>query len=241
MKLKPLLTYIPLILLMSACGGAGPTPTPTQPAPRGQVEIQSPAEGTVIYAESMVVSGTAADLPPDGFHLRVVTAAEETLAETTIVPVDGRWQVEFPHGYSGDPTEVIIYALPVDSTAAGDYEAISVMISSAEFRPEGTFGTLLLPADGSTIGGDTIEIIGTASGVFEGTVQLVLETDEAIISEITLTLNNPSIIDEVPFTAELSIGAYDGPARIRLYVISAQDGSEITLDSVDVLIGEAAG
>jgi hypothetical protein len=243
------LIFAMLMMVIAACTPAASDPgtgeltvlSTEAPLP-GSVEIEVPENGAIIYAETMFISGTASDLPDGGFQLEVVTASGEQLVETTVQPDDGSWQVELVHGYEGDPMEAQIFALPVDTTIQGEYDVETIAVSSQDNRPEGTFGSIISPGEGVTLGGDSIEVSGTASGLFENTLVVVLEDAEgSVLDEEILTITNPYFIDEMVWSATLETDGYTGEATIRAYYQDAQDGDEVTLDEVTFTLQVAAG
>ena len=230
-----------LIALFAACTPAAPPPTatPEQPTLDGNVRISLPGAGSTIYSELMFINGTAEDV--DSFTLRLVTASEEILHEMTIEPENNTWLVEFPHEYDDDPIEVTILALPVDTEIEAQYGSMSIVLAGLDHRPGGVFGSITNPVDGSSIGGDTFEVNGMASGLFEGSLVVVLETETETISQQLLTVANPNLIDHVPWSTQLDTNGYTGAATIRAYYDDARDGAEVTVDSVDVTVTTAAG
>lgn len=236
---------LPLILLLIAAsctpGASGPTPTPTPPPLTGEVNVETPQDGSIIYAELLYVSGTARDLPPEGFRLQLVGSDEELLFEQSVRVEGERWQVEIPHGFSGVPSEAALYILPADPVVEGDYGVISLALASLDQRPEGSFATIRAPGAGAVVGGDEILTYGTASGLFENTFILRLEQDGAVIDEQIITINNPYFVDDVSWTASLRTQGRSGNATIRAVYISAMDGSENILAEVAVLLTTEAG
>jgi len=240
--LKSLL-FLLSILLLSACGGttdgASTQPTAT-PMLTGSIDILYPQTGTIVYAESLYLSGTVADVEQLTFTLQVIGADEQIIAQTNVDTPAGDWQIELIHGYTGEPTEATIRAIPL--TGDGIYDSASIIISANSYRPEGVFGSIITPGDGDIVGGDMLLVEGSVSGVFEGTFQLALiNAAGTMIDEQTITAFNPYFIDEVPYQAELATNAYTGPATIRAYALSADDGSEIPLGSVSITIESSAG
>jgi hypothetical protein len=245
--MRKLLLAATTLLMAAACSPgtpAAPAP-PTLPPLSGTVEIDFPQDGTVIYAESLYVSGSASGVPDNQFTLKLVNADDQTLNQATVqVDDSGKWQVELVHGVEGEPSEMAIFAVPsyADAPAGSDYDIRSVVIASKDYRPEGVFGSILAPFEGSSVGGDIIPVNGTVSGVFEGefTLELTAEDGTLLDSQQVLAMN-PNFIDEVPWSAEIATQGYTGQATIRAYAISARDGSEIPLGSVQIEITRSAG
>lgn len=232
------------LLWASACAPALPeNATPSAPPlAAGTVDIDTPQTGSIFYAEVLYLAGSAANLPPEGFRLRLVTADDTRLAETMVQPDDdGRWSLELRHGYSGDPIEVSILALPVAAQSPQEYALESVVISALANRPAGTFGRLLSPTAETRVGGDQIQVVGTASGVVDGTLSVQLQTPEGtLLTEETVHLQHPYPVDEILWQTDLPIGSYRGAARL---VLLAQDaaGERRVLDEIALTIGAAAG
>lgn len=228
-------------MLFAACAPAVP-PAPTIPPLVGDVQITTPQTGSIIYAPTVYLGGTASGLPAEGFRLLIVSAEEVTLADTPVQPQGDNWTLELPNPVTTTPVEVTISALPVDASVPGDYDIVSAVFATEKERPEGIFATIITPFDNDTAGGDIIPLYGTASGLFEGTLNLALEQpDGTVITEQFIPVNNPGVIDEVPWEAELTTNGYRGMAVIRAFYLSARDGEKITLDTVTVTIEDAAG
>lgn len=236
-----------LTLLLTACSPAAPIAT-VLPSPlplTGSVVIDNPPDGAIIYSELLYMSGSAQSVPGNQFQIVLTGVDDQTIAQTTVqIGSDNKWKLELPHGYTGDPTEVTVTAranypgAPADS----DYADESIVLSSKDHRPEGTFGRITSPDEGSTVGGDMIQVTGTASGVFENqfTVEMLDDKGNSLARQ-AVALFNPYIIDEMPWTVQLSIGKYLGPAEIRVYTKSAKDGSDVPIASVKVTVTADAG
>jgi immunoglobulin-like protein involved in spore germination len=109
----------------------------------------------------------------------------------------------------------------------------------------GPRGSVTQPLDGATVSGGSIQIAGTAGGIFENmfTVAVVDLSGNTIASQ-GITLNNPNFDNLVSWSAALSTGNYSGQAEIRAFTASPRDGSLILLGSVHVTIvpgGSGAG
>lgn len=243
--MKIILTCLLLMSALVACSPSAPpaSPTPSIPVPEGEVSILSPQSGVVIYAELMNITGTSSALPDEGFRLQIFTAEDEQIAETSVIPgEDGGWATEIRHNYTGEPTEITILSLPADPAIPGDYDVSSAVLSSLEYRPEGSYAAILSPSEGNVIGGDQIQIVGNGSGLFENTLLLSLTSSAGdVLAEEIVTLNNPYFVDEVIWTADMEISGYTGPAVLRAYYQDAENGEEITLSSVNVMLSVAAG
>ena len=228
-----------IILLLAACGGDSDSegfanPTATFEAGAATVNITAPPSGSIIYAESIRISGEVLG-SPQAFSIRLLTPDEQVITETDVDAQPGEWQVELVHGFTGTPTEVEIMATGADGTVL---DTSTVLLSDVSNRPEGSIATITLPLDGDTVGGDVIPVQGRASGIEGGllTLQLVDSADNVIDSE-TMNLLNPFVIDDVPWQADLERRDATGSATIRL--LSADEANEF--DRVAVTLSEAAG
>lgn len=241
-----------MVLLAACAPNAGNAPTgegilvtlaATTAPLQGDVDIVYPISGSIIYSEALWLQGTAENVPADGFMLQVIAPDDTVLAQSIVVPQDGQWQVELPHNYNGDPTEATIIAKSIDTSIAGDYDIVSILISAASNRPEGVFGSIIVPSEGETVGGDTIYVSGRGSGFFENTIVVVLETadDAEQISNVIVTMHNPYFMDDMIWEAELPRNDFVGNAVIRGYYTNAESGEEVEVFRVNVVVSSVAG
>ncbi len=239
-----LLIFLWLLLLAACTSDATPdnvdnTDSPTVETISGNINITNPLTGSSIFAEALYVAGTAEGIPGDAFHLRVVTVDEVILAETEVSSDNGRWSVELIHEYDGTPTEALLIA---EDANGNQYDAESVLIASLDNRPQGTFGVILSPQEGSVVGGDQIEVMGTGSGLFENTLILQLaEPGGEIITEVILTLENPYFVDERVWVTDVDTNGHTGPTILRISYQDAESGEFITLDENAIMLSVAAG
>ena len=231
-----------LIAVLAACGAAPDNPSndPANPVMQGDVRITFPESGTVIYSEALYIEGTADGLPEDGFILRAVLPDDSILTETTIQPDGNEWSVDMLHNYTGDPTQIILEAIPANG-AEGYYSEQSLIINQLTYRPDGIFGTLLSPTPEMAVGGDLIEVAGTASGIPDNTLTISLtERDGTPISEIEYVIPSPYIIDEVLWITDLPTADFTGLATVTVtYVDDA--GETQTLGEADIVVSVVAG
>jgi hypothetical protein len=233
---RRVLLFLMALFFLAACApSVVVTPTApvsaVTPAPSSVVNFSYPPEGTIVYADKVYLSGTAQNITT--FHLQLIGTDKNVLARATVQVKDGQWQVEVPHTYMGEPTEVTIFALPADDAAEGsEYGVTTIALAGKTYRPEGTFGQITDPAAGSAVGGDSIQVSGSASGVFENTFTLALMNGDRVIDQQTVTMINPYFVDDVPWSAELKTNGYTGPVQLVAYAISPKDGSKIRLGEV---------
>ena len=229
------------ITLLSACGTNTPaeTPSPTEPPLIGAVEITSPKLGSIIYAETLFISGTIQGV--DAFTLHIETATGEVLFDGTITGIDGYWSREIVHGYAGEPIEAIIQAKSTDSRVSLQYDELPILISSLAYREEGIFGLILFPSEQQSVGGDSIQIEGTASGIPDSRLSVTLRYDEGLIDKQIIVLDNPYRLDERTWSADLLTNGYLGTAFIDIAYTDPETQSEQILDTISIIIGSAAG
>jgi hypothetical protein len=223
------------LLFASACSPAMPLPTmtPAIPTLEGNVDILYPQDGSVIYSEALTISGTATT---SNFALKMIGPDEKIIAQTTVQAQEDDWKVELVHSYRGEPIEVNILAVPTDADSDLDYDIATILIAPLDSRPEGVFGSITAPSDGDSVGGEVIQISGTASGLPENLLSIALiGSDGAIIDSRDITVYNPYVIDDMPWTAELTTNGYTGVAEIRI------SSGETTLSSINVNVTAEAG
>lgn len=246
MRIKLIIGLAFVAMIMVACTPSdaddSATIDPTQTVLQGNIDITSPPSGAIIYGETIYLSGTASDIPDEGFQIQLLAPDDSVVAEATVQPTDGDWSVEIVHNYTGNPTEVSIVAKSVDTANTLTYDIESIVLSTLENRPEGTFGEITSPTDGTSIGGDSLLVSGRGSGFFENNFVLILEAPNGeVIEEVPVTLNNPNFVDDIPWEAEIPRGDFVGNAVIRMVYQDMESGDVITIDSVDVIVSTVAG
>jgi hypothetical protein len=234
--------FVVFMLLMAACS------PPTANVNGGSVTIrledqyilmENPADGTVIYSELLYASGVVQREARSGFRLALVDAAEQTIAETVIYPDEhATWRVELPHTYQGEPSEMTLLGLPLDAESEQVYSSTSLIIAGLQYRPEGTFGSIRLPSDGMTVGGESILVEGTLSGLGDIPVRIKLMRPDDLqpLDSVEVGSSSPFVLDETPWRVALSTAFYIGPAQLVL----VSDTDEV-LAEIDITITEAAG
>lgn len=237
---------IVLMVILTSCRTAAPSATmiPTSTAVpsalTGRVTILTPPQGAVVYSEVLNISGIVSGLPGDTFMLTLAGPDDETIARAVIHAADEEWRIELPHSYIGEPVEASLIARPADPLVSEIYAQQTIALAGLSYRPEGMFGSITFPVEGSTAGGETLLITGSASGVPEGalTVDLIAEDGQTVTRTYAATVN-PYLIDDMPWSAELGTQGYTGPAAIQ---ISAQnDNTIIPLAQIQIMIDTAAG
>lgn len=216
---------------------------PTQASLEGNVNITHPISGSIIYTESLFLQGTASNIPAEGFRIQLIAPDDSILAETIVQSEGETWQVEIVHEYNGEPIETIIIARSLDNAVLEDYDIESIVISSSEYRPEGTFGAIITPTSNTTVGGDQIPIIGRGSGFFEGTFILALEEadDGAEISQLVVTMFNPYFLDDMIWEVDLPTNGFTGHAVLRMFYHDAATGATIDIERIELVVSSIAG
>lgn len=236
-----MLRYWAAFLLLGFCAACMATSTDTPPIETSaSVTINAPSIGTVIYSDRIYVAGTADALPENNFQLEVATVADEVLGEAIIEPQNGEWNVQLPHNYTGDPTEITIRAYAEGAEAGTEYDIAAAVLSPADNRPEGTYGLILQPSDGDTAGGEQIPLFGVISGIDADELIVRLIMGDEIITEQIISVDYPNRADEIPWQADLSTSERTGPVTITVGYADAEDGF-ILLDEVSIVLTAIAG
>lgn len=233
------------LFLLAACRPSfsppGPPTTPTAPPLMGSVDIEFPPDGAVLYAEVASISGTAFSIPEGRFTLKLVGPELEVIAQAEVTANDGPWHIDLLHGYSSEPVEVTLSAEPADSRNTGEYDVVTIALASRDFRPEGSYSTILAPAENDSVGGESFLTAGTASGIFNNALSLeLIAEDERIITQRVIMLQNPHHIDDIPWQTEIETHGYTGPAVLRVFGINAT-GQEEGATALNLQIGIEAG
>lgn len=235
------ISYLITIFLLVSCGPNAPaeTPVPTEPSLEGQVQVTSPQLGSIIYAEMLAVAGVVEEI--ETFQLEIETLDGVMLFDGEVRSANGQWSEEIVHGYHGEPIEAVIRAKPLDHRVTQAYHEVPILIASLAYRDEGTFGSVLFPSDQQSVGGDAIEVMGTASGIPENRLSIMLRHDEGLIDKQVITLNNPYQVDERMWLANLLTNGYQGEAFIDIAYTNNETETEQILDTISIIIGSAAG
>lgn len=249
MQNKFLTSLILTLLFLAACTQATAPPEnsePTQETLQGAVDITFPMSGAIIYSETIILQGTATNIPDDGFQIQLVTPDENVIAEATVQPEDdSSWFVEIVHGFTDDPTEVTIVAKNTDPNSVLDYDIELIALSNLENRPDGVFGSILSPTEGMQVGGDMILVSGRGSGFFEGTFILRLENAEGeVVTEMPVTMQNPNFIDDMLWEAELARNDFIGNGTLYMLeedIADENGGEPFIIDSINVVVTSVAG
>ena len=230
-----------IIAVLSSCGTNFPaeTPMPTEPSLIGRVDIASPQLGSIIYAELLFASGSIQGV--DAFQLRVETVDGDVLYDAKITGIDGHWRREIVHGYSGEPIEAVIRAKSANSQVKSVYDEVPILISSLAYREEGIIGKILFPTEQQTVGGDSIQVTGTASSIPDNRLSLMLRYDDGLLDKQIIALDNPYQIDERVWSADLLTNGYLGEAFIDIAYTDPETDSEEVLDTISIIIGSVAG
>jgi len=241
MRLRVLLFTLILLTITACSSSDAPTFSTNTPAPlTGFVEFAPHLQNAVFYSEVLNLSGTAQDMVNDRFRIRVINALDEVIAETVVTVQDEQWEVSLVHGYTGEPMQLNIFALPENTQFVGDYALLTTIISDLEYRPDGLYGAILYPLADDVVGGDQIEVYGTLSGTSQPAwVQLVI--DDEVISEFETTYQNTTRVDEMWWETELILPTdYAGPATLKLGY-KDDTGSFVEVEAVNIMLSIIAG
>ncbi len=237
-----LLLILTITLLASACSGdVAPdlTPAPTEPPLIGGVNIVSPQLGSVIHAEVLSASGTIDGV--EAFRLELETVDGEILFDGIINSQGDAWRAEVILDYVGEPVEAVLRAKSKDRRVSLQYDELSLLIAPMTLRDEGVFGIVLSPSEDQQVGGDAIQISGTASGISDSRLSIVLKHDEGLIDKQIIRLDNPYQVDERVWSADLLTNGYMGRATLEVSYTNPETESEQILDTISILIGSVAG
>ncbi|PJF41386.1 MAG: hypothetical protein D6737_12265 [Chloroflexi bacterium] len=231
--MRVLLFIIVMMVLLVACSSnSSSTTTPTL---TGTIDITFPQDGATIYSEILFVSGTYSQFADSRFQIEVVTPDGEVIIRSNVfIEADtSEWQVEIPHGYTGSASEVHVRAIPVNGAADAIFDEVSLTLAGSTLRPADLRGSITSPQTNSTINGDTIRVMGTASGLPDNQFILrLVGEDGATLDQHEMTVFNPYWIDEVLWTANIIPGEYTGSAQIQM--ITSSDDKSLLIDSVTI-------
>ncbi len=224
---------ISAVFVLSACGGGTPS------AEDIQITFTYPQANTVVYAEALAIQGTMTGADSHTMLVELLAGTGQPIAQAQITTQE-TWQVEIPHAYDGAPADFTIRAITISEDTVTEHISQNIIIADHRYRPDGIIGTIIFPTDDDPVGGTEIPVEGTASGIPNNTFTLIIiGADGAIITESTVLLNNPYLIDEVQWETTLLTEGYNGPATLQL-IIGGLDNTMI-LDEVELFIGDAAG
>ncbi|MCA9894705.1 MAG: hypothetical protein KC615_17080 [Anaerolineae bacterium] len=228
-----------ILAIASAC-----TPTPPAVAPTSQfdtfVTIDLPRIGTIIYADTIYVAGTSNASMEDGFLIQVITANSDVIADGSVQPTDGHWDVQLPHSYTGDPTEITIVASLSDGQTSAELDLASAVLSPEVNRPDGIYGLILQPTNGDTGGGEQIPVFGVVSGLSTGEIVIGLTMGGDEISLATLAIDYPNSLDEIPWQVDLPTEDTTGPVTLTLSY-KDETGNLVLLDEIELVLTAVAG
>ncbi|MFW5748657.1 MAG: hypothetical protein ACOCYT_03500 [Chloroflexota bacterium] len=211
-------------------------PTATARPFAATVRLTHPLAGAIIYAESLIVQGETVG-SPQRFAVELVDIDGTTLARAALSTQPGAWSIELPHGFRGDPVEASLRLVPEQPGVTGEYDRVTLLLSTLDQRPEGPILSVGLPSAGDRVGGDTIPVEGRASGGSTLTLTLT-DASDTLLDQQMIILTNPYRVDDLPWTASVSPGAYTGPALLTVQLDDAANAPQTT---IPLEIGAAAG
>ncbi len=185
---------------------------PTTDALSSSIAINYPHDTAIIYAELLYITGSVAH-PPQTLTLQLLDTEDNIVNEIAVTADESQWTVEFDHDYQGKPSEMTLRAIDPDTGSVQD--EVVLVVSSLDTRPDGVFGTILAPTNGSQVGGDSILVQGRVSGV--ESILIEVKGDEGTIDSQEIAATNPYKIDDVLWQSELNLNGYIGQATLNLY------------------------
>lgn len=220
-----LITFFSLVCsLLVSCSGSGSAP--------GRVTITYPTGQITVYAELLYVSGTS-DRANSAFNLMLRRADGGIQAQTRITTdTNGDWSVELAHGYRSEPAAFDLLTFPIgDPTTAETpqpYTSTTITIAASAQRPYGAFATIDPIPQPS--GNQTVQISGTASGIAQNTFTLLLlDPNQTLITQKTVTFTNPYLIDQTYWSAEFTAADLTQAASLRLVTVDPNNADEVIL------------
>ncbi|MCC6612206.1 MAG: hypothetical protein IT320_01950 [Anaerolineae bacterium] len=208
--------------------------------------IDVPADGSVVSGTPLAISGSVRGLSEDRFWLELLDDQGNTInrQEITLRNPNGALRVNWSASLFTRYTGAAELRLIARDRNGRDYVGATVHITIGEGGDSASLqttsapvATIASPAAGSTVSGESIQIGGTAGGLFEATFSLeLLASDGTPLTTqvITLTSSDPSFV--VPWSAVIDAGGYRGSAEIRATYQRASDGQTVTLDSVNITL-----
>lgn len=225
-----LLSFL-VVLVLAAC----------TPAEVATATLSFPKLGTVYYADVVTVTGMARGLVQEGLDVRLLGEDGAVLAQVRLFPPDGAWEARLPVAPPSAPT-LLTVALYAPATAK-PYATAEALLAPLSLRPQdATYASQLSFTDGDTIGGEQVLIAGMASGVPNNRLLVGLQDANGnLLQQDEVVLMAFNALDEVPFTLEMRLVGYRGSATLTLSAFDPTTNTLRLLDSVAVVVGEAAG
>jgi len=210
--------------------------TPTSLPSAGEIVVFSPSAGDTLYAELIRITGQI-NTSPQSVMAQILDVDDNLLASALLMTQFGAWMLEIPRpNYFGEATLQVVSA--VDPTMI--YATIPVFLADLGSRPSGIFGSIIIPADGDQVGGDTILVSGRVSGIVENKIQLVLQSGDGTTVIHDVVINNPYGVDDVLWQTDLSLTGLTGSVMLTAYFTPSTDPNPI-LTRVTLVITQVAG
>jgi hypothetical protein len=211
-------------------------PTPTSLPSAGEVIVSSPSAGDTLYAELIRLTGEI-NITPQSLVAHILDVDNNLLASAPLMTQFGAWMLEMPRpDYFGEANVQVVSA----SDPTMIYATIPVFLADMANRPSGTFGSIITPADGDQVGGDTILVSGRASGIVGDKIQLVLQSGDGTTVIHDVVINNPYGVDDVLWQTDLSLTGLSGSVTLTAYFTPSTDPNPI-LTRVTLVITQVAG
>lgn len=211
-------------------------PQPGTPIPsEATLNIAEPLQnGVVAIGTPVTIRGTASGLPQDRVTVQAVDANSVVLAGQTTSVNNGQWQVPLlVNTIPGTSGRIVVFATsPTDGSVVattsinvtygqGEVSEVMIEITSPQANTEVNF-------DGS------ISISGTSSGLFEGNLIVrALDNEGNVLAEEPTTANTDG-----DWSLDLDVEVEESTrGTLYAYAQSAQDGSLVAVDAVNVIYG----
>ena len=235
----------PLPMLPSRTPSGGPLTTPSenlyatlQAVPTSETgetaTIESPAAGGQVYTGTVRISGWVENLAQDEFTLSIVAPNGNVVntqpihlmnpnnvakvpwsAAMTITSYTGEAVIEV-HARSADDKDVLLARSPVTIQQGGSGSTGgNVVATGLPSNASGPVGSIDTPTANEAIGGDPIQVTGTAGGIPSNSFTLALiAPDGNVLNSQLITLTGAET-NVVPWAAALGTSGYTGSAALR--------------------------
>jgi hypothetical protein len=221
------------VLVLLAVGACSP-PEVTS------AELTFPSLGTVYYADVVTITGVARGLVNDGLDVRLLDEDGTVLARVRLFPPDGVWEARLPVSPPNEPMLVTVGLYVTDNAT---YATAKAMLAPLSLRPSApAYASVLSLSEGETLGGEQVLVAGMASGVPNNRLLVSLQdANGSLLQQDEVMLTAFNALDEVPFALDMRLAGYRGSAVLTLSALDPITNELLLLDSVAVVVGEAAG
>ncbi len=236
-------TSLPALPTRTPAGGPLTTPSdnlyatlqavPTS-ATGEQATIDSPAAGGTVYTGTVRISGGVENLSQDAFTLSILTPTGDVVntqpinlmnpnhvakvpwsAAMTITSYTGNAIIEV-RARSATDEDIVLARTPITIQRAGSGSTGgNVVATGLPSNASGPVGSIDTPTANEGIGGDPIQVTGTAGGILTNSFTLALiAPDGNVLNSQTISLTSAET-NVVPWAAALGTSGYKGIAELR--------------------------